>query len=204
MTANGEGQNTVSPTDDANSTLSEPNHPALTSDKQDYSPGETAFIQGSGFEPETSYDLYVFRGDGWIVKSDGEEGFETITTDPSGMFAYSYELSSVDGDWMVLVYESSDTELNNLVAELIFEVNAPTLSTDKFDYDPTDTATISGKGFRPGESYDIVIERPDGLTITGDGTFTDGFDTVSANSNGRFTVLVRTQWHPRGLPDLRI
>jgi hypothetical protein len=63
---------------------------------------------------------------------------------------------------------------------------APTVTTDKPDYEPGETAVITGSGFEPGVSYDIPVIRPDGSTVTGDGTETPGWDTVVADSTGGF------------------
>jgi hypothetical protein len=65
----------------------------------------------------------------------------------------------------------------------------PTVTTDKADYAPGEIVTVTGTGFLPGMDYDVPIIRPDGSIITGDGTDTPGWDTVTADSNGDFTYL---------------
>ena len=64
---------------------------------------------------------------------------------------------------------------------------APTVTTDKPDYVPTETVIVTGSGYNPGDQLDIVIIRPDGRIIKGDGSNTQGWDTVTANGNGNFT-----------------
>ena len=59
--------------------------------------------------------------------------------------------------------------------------------TDKPDYDPNETAIITGFRFEHGVSYDIPVTRPDESIVTGDGTGTPGWDTVTADSVGNFT-----------------
>jgi hypothetical protein len=75
----------------------------------------------------------------------------------------------------------------------------PTLTTDKADYSPSETVHISGSSFAPLLAYDIVVIRPDGSIIKGDGNFNpDGtytcpggaaecWDTVTADASGSFT-----------------
>ncbi len=63
---------------------------------------------------------------------------------------------------------------------------SPTVTTDKEDYDPSDTVVVSGSGFGPGDLLDIVITRPDSTIITGDGTGTEGWDTLMTTGNGSF------------------
>ena len=63
----------------------------------------------------------------------------------------------------------------------------PTVTTDKADYHPDETAIISGTGYTSSQLLDVVIIRPDLSIVTGDGTNTPGFDTVTADSSGAFT-----------------
>jgi hypothetical protein len=63
----------------------------------------------------------------------------------------------------------------------------PSIWTDKADYAPNETVTIYGSGFAPGASYDVPVIRPDGSIVTGDGSFTPGWDTIQADSAGGFT-----------------
>ena len=65
-----------------------------------------------------------------------------------------------------------------------FAGDSPTVWTDKADYWPEETVTITGTGFNPGQSYDIIVIRPDYSVVTGDGTFTPGYDNVTADANG--------------------
>jgi hypothetical protein len=66
-------------------------------------------------------------------------------------------------------------------------VDPPTLTTDKPDYSPEETVHITGTGFLAGLSYDTPVIRPDGSIVTGDGTFTPGWDTVVADASGKFS-----------------
>lgn len=64
---------------------------------------------------------------------------------------------------------------------------APVLSTDKDDYAPEEMVTITGGGFAPNTLYDIPVTRPDGSIVTGDGSFSCGWDAVQSDASGAFT-----------------
>jgi hypothetical protein len=60
----------------------------------------------------------------------------------------------------------------------------PFVMTDKADYSPEETVTIFGSGFTPNSGFDVVVIRPGGSVVTGDGTFTPGYDTITSDANG--------------------
>jgi len=64
---------------------------------------------------------------------------------------------------------------------------APTLTTDKGDYFADETVIITGGGFAHDTLYYIPVIRPDGSTVTGDGSNTSGWDSVQSNVSGGFT-----------------
>ncbi len=63
---------------------------------------------------------------------------------------------------------------------------APAVSTDKANYNPFETVTITGTGFSPSTNYDVAVIRPDGSIVTGDGTETSGWDTALSDGSGGF------------------
>jgi hypothetical protein len=64
---------------------------------------------------------------------------------------------------------------------------APVLTTDKDDYSPQGIVMITGGGFAPNTLYDIPVIRPDGSIVTGDGSFSCGWDAVQSHGSGAFT-----------------
>jgi uncharacterized repeat protein (TIGR01451 family) len=76
--------------------------------------------------------------------------------------------------------------LQPLLAHAAFAGGGPALSTDKPDYSPEETVQVAGTGFTPG-SYAIPVLRPDGTMVTGDGTFTAGWDLATADGSGAFS-----------------
>ncbi len=67
----------------------------------------------------------------------------------------------------------------------VFAGDSPIIWTDKADYWPEETVTISGIGFEPNQNYDILVIRPDNSVVKGDGTFTPGWDTLTSDGNGQ-------------------
>ncbi|UCH26876.1 MAG: hypothetical protein JSV66_04300, partial [Trueperaceae bacterium] len=67
-----------------------------------------------------------------------------------------------------------------------------TLGSDKLDYDPGETVTINAAGFTPNTSYDVIIVRPDGSIIKGDGNFNEPDHTYTCpdpESDPNSTIL---------------
>jgi len=67
------------------------------------------------------------------------------------------------------------------------EGTGPQVTTDKQDYEPFETAIITGTGFEAYALLDIPVIQPDGSIVKGDGTETPGWDTVEADEFGDFT-----------------
>src|SRR3990172_1053981 len=82
--------------------------PTVTTDKADYYSSEIVTITGSGFAPNTDYDVPVIRPNGSIVKGNGSfsPGWDTVTSDAVGNFTYLYQLNGIQGTYEVRVYLS--------------------------------------------------------------------------------------------------
>jgi hypothetical protein len=78
-------------------------------DQADYPSWLTAYISGTGFSPNTSYALPVLRPDGSILTGAGTSipGWDTVTTNSSGAFTYSYILNGIDGSYVARAYPAS-------------------------------------------------------------------------------------------------
>ena len=74
---------------------------------------------------------------------------------------------------------------------LVVAQDAPQITTDKSDYVSTETVTITGGGFEANTNYDVPVIRPDGSIVTGDGSFSPGWDTVLSDGSGSFTYLYK-------------
>ena len=166
-----------------------PLSPYVTTNKLAYAPGETAVIMGTGMQPLAEVDVVVVRPDGSVVTGDGSEtpGWDSVTADALGTFSYNYHIVwAGPGEWAVYGYDSTDIGHVEPLGEASFVTqespSAPTLRTDKPDYQPGETASIVGSGFEPGASYDIPVFRPDGTMVKGDGSGIPGWDSVTADS----------------------
>jgi len=67
---------------------------------------------------------------------------------------------------------------------LVGQASTAVIWTDKADYTPGETVTISGSGFNLNAYYDIPVIRPDGSIVLGDGSFTLGWDSTQADAYG--------------------
>ena len=65
--------------------------PTLTTDKQDYFPGETVIIYGNNFEPSQQLVLKISGGSG----ADYTETVADVTADEQGSFIYFYQLENI-------------------------------------------------------------------------------------------------------------
>lgn len=63
----------------------------------------------------------------------------------------------------------------------------PSISTDKADYAPEETVTISGSNFPANTVLLIKVTRPDGSVVKGDGSFAEGSDEITTDAEGKFT-----------------
>ena len=124
--------------------------PTVTTDKAAYFPEETVQISGTGFDPNTAYDVAVTRGDGTMVHGDGSfiPGWDTITTDGLGNFLYSYQLDGVSGVYTVDVYTSpwaGPGSADPVLAETTFTDDTPSATALTAAYNAnTGVLTTSG------------------------------------------------------------
>ena len=77
--------------------------------------------------------------------------------------------------------------------------DGPTVATDKADYVPYETVTITGSGFEAEQWLDIVVIAPDGSVYNGDGDYTPGWDTIQARPDGTFTYYYRLNYYGEGM-----
>jgi hypothetical protein len=60
------------------------------------------------------------------------------------------------------------------------------IATDKADYGPGETVSITGTGFAASCNVVMRVTRPDGSVVTGNGSYTPGSDTVETSPTGAF------------------
>ena len=76
-----------------------------------------------------------------------------------------------------------------LASSGVLASDSPSVTADQESYDPGATVTLSGSGFDAGSTLTVVVTRPDGSVVTGDGSETPGSDNVVADEAGGFTYL---------------
>jgi hypothetical protein len=128
----------------------------VQSDKAHYALGDTALITGSGFAPSCNVVVRVTRPDLSVVKGDGQNtpGSDEVVTDASGNFTYAYVVADVAGRW----YNFDILGQGGGLSGDLFSAG-PIVWTDKGDYKPGETITISGRGWQPGEAVSLRLHE---------------------------------------------
>ena len=87
---------------------------SITTDKEDYSPGDTVIVSGSGFAPNSPITITVLRPDS---TTDAVTG---VTSDGSGAFTASYQLDGITGTYTVTARDGTNTATTTFTdAELV-------------------------------------------------------------------------------------
>src|SRR6185436_4830951 len=160
--------------------------PIVVTDKTGYFAGETVAITGTGFAAEELITLQAKHADGGAEPGAGHDPF-AVWTDAAGSFTTTWNLTDDPaGHRFELTMDGAAT---GPVPAVAFGRIA-TVSTDKYDYQPGETAFISGAGFRPGEAVMVRVEHSNG---NNDGEGHEPFG-VLAGPDGR----ILTPWfvHP--------
>jgi hypothetical protein len=78
--------------------------PTVTTDKPDYTPGETVQISGRDFAANADLTVSVTRPDAAVDSA-------AVTTEPDGTFQYGYVLDGIEGEYLVEVLDGAGTVL---------------------------------------------------------------------------------------------
>jgi len=127
--------------------------PSVSTDKEDYSPGETVIICGSGFDACVELVVRVTRPGGSVITGDGSgtSGCDAVTTDSDGSFIYFYKLDGIFGLYTVDVLDGET-------------VLATTTFTDATKLGAVTVGAQSPDPVTAGNSatYTITVSRGDG------------------------------------------
>ncbi|HKZ63549.1 MAG TPA: hypothetical protein VJ400_03800, partial [Thermoplasmata archaeon] len=74
--------------------------PTVTTDKLNYQPEETVYINGTGFSSSTTVNITVTR-------PDGNESSWDVSTDSNGAFSTTYVLDGIKGKYLVLATDGT-------------------------------------------------------------------------------------------------
>ena len=164
----------------SNRLFAQPVAPSISTDKTGYLAGETVSISGIGFAADELVTIRVTHPDGTAELGAGHEAFTAL----------SNAAGDVSATWTL----GEDPAGNNFVLTATGGTTGPlrpaafnriaVVQTDKYDYQPGETAVISGAGFRPGELVRVQVEHSNGLN---DGAGHLPF-AASAGDDGRFTA----------------
>jgi len=135
-------------------TASEQHTPAVWTDKEDYTPGETVRIHGSGFASNARLTIRVTRPDGSVVTGDGSfapwpTAYDDVEADETGAFTYDYILNGIEGEYSIGVLDGN----GNTLATCTFTDSRTVLSAT--------TITHGGDTAPPG-----TITVPPGATVS--------------------------------------
>jgi len=114
--------------------------PKILTDKEDYSPGDTVIISGSGFNFNAIIRITVTRppDSSNVIRIDGP--YE-VQSDSSGSFTYNYALDGILGTYTVEATDGTNTATTTFTdATTISCVPSPTT------VDTSTTCTVSGVG----------------------------------------------------------
>lgn len=118
---------------------------SVSVDKTHYALGDTVRVSGSGFAPACALELQ-------ITAPDLSRNKESVTTDSDGQFDYSYVVTGPAGRWYNVDALGQDGPLGGTLFSA-----GPIVWTDQGDYLPGNTVTISGQGWKAGETVRLVI-----------------------------------------------
>jgi hypothetical protein len=134
---------------------------SVTTDKDDYSSGETVHVTGTGFTAGGELTIKVIRPDDSVVTGDGSfapwpTAYDAVTADGSGDFQYDYVLDGIDGEYLLQVLagpwdEDPDTVLATTTFTDSGDIVSATLTYDGTTY-PPDALTVP-----PGATIEVSL-----------------------------------------------
>ena len=154
--------------------------PALATDKTGYLAGETVSVAGTGFTAGEVVTLLVAHASGAAEAGAGHDPM-TVTADAEGRLAATWP---VGDDLAGHEFTLSATRAEGAAVAPVTFMRIAVVSTDKYDYEPGETAAISGAGFRSGEAVTVHVVHSTGAN---DGAGHEPFDTA-ADTSGRISV----------------
>lgn len=133
--------------------------PVLATDKTGYLAGETVNISGFGYAAGESVSVQVKHADGSAEANAGHEAL-AVAAASDGSISATWNLTSNDSVGNSFVVTSSGSS-SGLSGATEFKRIA-TVRTDKLDYQPGETAVISGTGFNANEVVTLLVEHSNG------------------------------------------
>jgi len=123
----------------------------IWTDKADYSPGETATIYGSGFNPNADIKISVTKPDNTVDE-------QTISSDESGNFQAKYFIEGMEGTYTVTATDG----INTATTTFYDSVKIESISYNAVTY----TITVKIKDMKKNTDYYLEYYSPAGLEAT--------------------------------------
>jgi hypothetical protein len=169
---------------------------AVATDLVNYTPGGTALITATGFQPGETVQFQVLHTDGTANTGANEAPWQVADTSGAGNLQTGWNLDPADtGSFEVIAVGKT---LGEVATCLFSDASAytnpivpPTSSvvTDQSDYVPGSTAVINASGFRPGETVQFQVLHTDGSSNAG----TDHAPWQVTDTSGQGNV--QTSWY---------
>ena len=135
-------------------------------------------ITGSGFAPNEPLTLQVTHADGGAEAGMGHE-MAPLLADADGAFVTAWSIVPADVGSNDFIVRATGTDSSAAVS--VF-TRVARISTDRSDYQPGQTATISGAAFAPDESVMLQVSH---LTGAEDGGAGHEEFAAAADGNGQ-------------------
>lgn len=136
----------------------------IWTDKEDYSPGETVTIYGSGFSADANVAVSVTRPDNHV------DTWSDVLSDGSGGFITTYQLNGIEGLYTVVATDGTNTPMTTFTDKVV-SINI-TVSPTSVAGGSTTSFTVTVSVPMPASSYHDV------------GSITISMGTVSGSSWG--------------------
>ncbi len=148
------------------------NTATVATNQADYAAGDMAIITGSGWQPGETVTLEIARDP--IIAHDSPPDTVYAVADDAGNIYYEYIIPGYDvvetftltatGQVSVMSAQTTFTNSEYPIMETLSPEpteTLPTVMTDKLDYVPGETVLITGSGWEPGETVQLVfVEDP--------------------------------------------
>ena len=124
----------------------------LTGDKPDYYFGDTVTLTGAGWQPGETVTMV-------LVDDPANHAPVTLTSvaDTTGTFTNSDYVVQISDLGATLTVTATGDMSSTAQPWMATAYGLPTLTSDKPDYRPGQTVTLTGRGFQPGESVTMVL-----------------------------------------------
>lgn len=167
--------------------------PTLSTDRNAYAAGDEVLVSGQGFAPYEQIQFETVHEDGTAEPGFGHEPRVGVA-DQNGMFSDSWFISADDTVGRRFVVRAAGTT-SPAVQSPAF-LRTPMVAADPYEVAASETTTISGRDFVPGETVTIQVVHADGTaeagavheassaTVGTDGTFAATWSPDLSDLNG--------------------